>query len=48
MTKPVDRRSTRTRTALRDALLGLIAERGWDEIAVQDLCERANIGRSTF
>lgn len=48
MTKPVDRRSLRTRTALRDALLGLIAERGWDEIAVQDLCERANIGRSTF
>ena len=48
MTQPVDRRSLRTRTALRDALLGLIAERGWDEIAVQDLCERANIGRSTF
>lgn len=44
----VDRRSLRTRTALRDALLELIAERGWDEIAVQDVCERANIGRSTF
>lgn len=26
----------------------LILERGWDAIAVQDLCERANIGRSTF
>ena len=53
MTKPhanvsVDRRSLRTRTALRDALLELIAERGWDEIAVQDICELANIGRSTF
>ncbi|OGU22406.1 MAG: hypothetical protein A2580_02830 [Hydrogenophilales bacterium RIFOXYD1_FULL_62_11] len=45
---PVDRRSLRTRTALRDALLELIADRGWDEIAVQDVCERANIGRSTF
>lgn len=44
----VDRRSLRTRTALRDALLELIAERGWDDIAVQDVCERANIGRSTF
>lgn len=44
----VDRRSLRTRIALRDALLELIAERGWDDIAVQDVCERANIGRSTF
>ena len=46
--QPVDRRSLRTRSALRDALLDLIVERGWDDIAVQDLCERANIGRSTF
>lgn len=45
---PVDRRSLRTRSALRAALIGLIAERSWDEIAVQDICERANIGRSTF
>ena len=44
----VDRRSLRTRNALRDALIELIAERGWDDIAVQDLCERANVGRSTF
>lgn len=43
-----DRRSVRTRDALREALLVLILERGWDAIAVQDLCERANIGRSTF
>lgn len=43
-----DRRSVRTREALREALLMLILERGWDAIAVQDLCERANIGRSTF
>lgn len=44
----VDRRSLRTRSALSHALIGLIAERSWDEIAVQDICERANIGRSTF
>jgi len=44
----IDRRSLRTRTALRDALLELIAVRGWDDIAVRDVCERANIGRSTF
>ena len=46
--KPVDRRSVRTRNALSDALIELLAERGWDNIAVQDVCERANIGRSTF
>jgi len=45
---PLDRRSARTRLALRGALIELIGERGWDEVAVQDVCERANIGRSTF
>ncbi|MHB8473326.1 MAG: TetR/AcrR family transcriptional regulator [Gammaproteobacteria bacterium] len=45
---PVDRRRLRTRTALRDALIDLITEQGWDDIAVQDICARANIGRSTF
>ena len=46
--QPTDRRSLRTRGALRDAMLALIGERGWDHFAVQDLCDRANIGRSTF
>ena len=46
--QPADRRSLRTRNALRNALLELIIERGWDDISVQDLCDRANIGRSTF
>ena len=45
---PTDRRSLRTRGALRDAMLTLIGERGWDHFAVQDLCELANVGRSTF
>ena len=45
---PTDRRSLRTRGALRDAMLTLIGERGWDNFAVQDLCELANVGRSTF
>ncbi|TXT36406.1 MAG: Transcriptional regulator [Comamonadaceae bacterium] len=44
----LDRRSQRTRDALRDALVDLIAERGWDDITVQDVCNQANIGRSTF
>jgi AcrR family transcriptional regulator len=44
----LDRRIQRTRLALRDALMQLMVERGWDAIDVQTLCERANIGRSTF
>jgi AcrR family transcriptional regulator len=43
-----DRRVQRTRAALREALLALMVERGWDAIDVQSLCERANVGRSTF
>src|SRR5512147_2130636 len=43
-----DRRVRRTRGALRDALVSLIIERGWDGFSVQDLCERADVGRSTF
>jgi AcrR family transcriptional regulator len=33
---------------LREALIQLIHERGWDQITVQDVCERADVGRSTF
>ena len=43
-----DRRVQRTRRTLRDALLSLILERGWDAFSVQDVCERADVGRSTF
>jgi AcrR family transcriptional regulator len=44
----VDRRIQRTRNALRTALMTLMVERGWDAIDVQALCDRADIGRSTF
>ena len=47
-TPPADRRIQRTRDALRVALMELMAERGWEAIDVLALCERANIGRSTF
>ena len=43
-----DRRVARTHRLLREALIALIAERAWDEISVQDICDRADIGRSTF
>lgn len=43
-----DRRVQRTHRALRDALVSLLLDRGWDDINIQILCERADIGRSTF
>ena len=46
--RSADRRVQRTRRSLRDALISLLAERGWDDIGVQDICERADVGRSTF
>ncbi len=44
----IDRRVARTRATLHHALLRLIVERGYDAISVQDICEAADIGRSTF
>lgn len=43
-----DRRVQRTRRSLRDALITLLLDRGWDDINIQVLCEQADIGRSTF
>jgi len=43
-----DRRVRRTRTALREALLDLMAEHGYDAVTVQDIIDRADVGRSTF
>lgn len=44
----IDRRVARTRTLLQDALIALIPERGYATITVEDICEKANVGRSTF
>ena len=43
-----DRRSERTRQLLNGALIELMLEQGYDEITVQNIIDRANIGRSTF
>jgi len=43
-----DRRVQRTRRTLREALIALIHERGWEGFSVQDVCDRADVGRSTF
>ena len=46
--KKIDRRVQRTRELLRDALTELILEKGYEETTVQDILDRANLGRSTF
>jgi AcrR family transcriptional regulator len=46
--KTPDRRIVRTRRLLRDALVSLILERGWDAVTVLEVCDRADVGRSTF
>jgi AcrR family transcriptional regulator len=44
----VDRRALRTRDALGDALVQLMQERPFKSITVQDVLDRAEVGRSTF
>jgi AcrR family transcriptional regulator len=43
-----DRRSERTRRLLGDALNSLMLEGRYADLTVQDILDRANIGRSTF
>lgn len=43
-----DRRVLKTKALLRDAMLALMSTRGWDEITIQEICDQANVGRSTF
>lgn len=43
-----DRRVQRTRKLLQDALRQLFHEKGYDAITVQDILDRANVGRATF
>lgn len=43
-----DRRVQRTRSLLHEALVTLLHQKTYERIAVQDILDRANIGRSTF
>ena len=43
-----DRRVGRTRKALKEALTDLILEKGYEAVTVQDVIDRADVGRSTF
>jgi len=46
--KKVDARVRKTRDALGDALVALMQKRRFESITVQDVLDRANVGRSTF
>jgi AcrR family transcriptional regulator len=43
-----DRRVRRTRKLLHDAFLELVIEKGYEKTTIQDILDRADIGRSTF
>jgi AcrR family transcriptional regulator len=46
--KRTDRRVRRTRDTLGDALVELMHEKPFDDITVQEVLDRAGVGRSTF
>ncbi|MCB9460463.1 MAG: TetR/AcrR family transcriptional regulator [Anaerolineaceae bacterium] len=48
MNVKVDRRIERTKRLLRDALLELIVEKGYDSITISDIADRADVARTTF
>ncbi|WP_042475204.1 TetR/AcrR family transcriptional regulator [Bacillus ndiopicus] len=48
MSKKLDPRVIRTRQLLRDALVELIDEQGYEKITVQDITQRATLNRATF
>lgn len=43
-----DRRVRRSRRMLQEALRALILEKGYDKVTVQDVIDRADLGRATF
>jgi len=45
---PPDRQIQRTQQSLLNALIDLIVEKGYEKITVQDIIDRANVGRTTF
>ncbi|WP_405139134.1 TetR/AcrR family transcriptional regulator [Nocardia sp. NBC_01388] len=43
-----DRRVRRTRKTLHEAFIALVLDKGYEQMTVQDILDRADIGRSTF
>jgi AcrR family transcriptional regulator len=48
MSNKRDRRVQRTEQLLREALFALVQEKGFEPLSVQDIIDRANVGRATF
>jgi len=46
--RATDRRVQRTRQLLQDALIAMMIEKGYEATTVQDIIDRANVGRATF
>lgn len=46
--KTPDRRVQKTRKLLQDALIELVAEKGYDSVTIREILDKANVGRSTF
>ena len=46
--KPIDRRIARTRAMLQEAHISLILEKGYEATTVEDICDAADVGRSTM
>jgi AcrR family transcriptional regulator len=43
-----ERRKNRTHHALKQAALDLVLEKGYDDVTIQDIVDRADYGRGTF
>lgn len=43
-----DQRKQCTRRQIRDAAVALVLERGYDAVSIQDITDRADVGRGTF
>ena len=49
MSQPkTDRRVKRTRQSIRNALIELMLEKPYEKITIQEIIDRANVGRATF
>jgi AcrR family transcriptional regulator len=44
----LDRRVQKTRKLLQDALIELVAEKGYESVSIREILDKANVGRSTF
>lgn len=44
----VDRRIEKTKKALKEALVNLVQDQSFESISIQEILDKANVGRSTF